>query len=295
LLDGTAHDEDLPHLAIRYYRFVFADPDTRTVAFTNPFVGISGLNVHAFIQIGGKWSEEDWTPLKHVGFCRDVTAERVEQLVIVLSNANLGDASLPGKPTLVRTNIGCYRWTGTAGGTLTQTDWLPGSSMVMTATTVTFERDTSKPMPDSLRMYNEFKPVSGSLTFVEDITTAVDSCRTTGPLQTYPIPDRSALGQNGNLAIDLYGDPATDANARNYSGVASTIELAPVTKTCPKMTPVPTQTATAPAWLTTTDYPTPVTHKIDAAGKMKDTATAVGTNGPTAKTVFTWELAPVAQ
>lgn len=137
----------LPHLSAAYYHFKFDDINARSVTFLNglsykwyttqqpgdptksvhydyehelgvPVIPPKGASVQAMIKYEGQpWKVEDWTYRPSYFACRDARAERLEELVIVLSNSNYDKSSAPIRPqglapTLLVSNIGCWRWSG---------------------------------------------------------------------------------------------------------------------------------------------------------------------------------------
>ncbi len=131
----------LPRLSATYKHFFFDDTVT-TIAFWNGVTtklslrertlgGLQyendpagpdetkGAKVQALIKIGETWRTEDWTDREFVPFCRDLTAERISELVLIISNSEFAsrDRKLesPGlAPVLFVSNMGCWRWKGTA-------------------------------------------------------------------------------------------------------------------------------------------------------------------------------------
>ena len=147
---------DLPRLSATYKSFTFPDPTVRSIAFWNgasydleklsvPVVGPfwnpktasdsarKGVKVQALVKItGSDWTIEDWTDRPYVEYCRDLTAERLEYLVLIISNSEYSDRNRrvtpPGlAPVFWASRMGCWKWKGTAtytlsGPTGTQTD-----------------------------------------------------------------------------------------------------------------------------------------------------------------------------
>ena len=102
-----------------------------------------GARVQALIKIEGQdWKREDWTDRPFVTFCRDAADERLRDLVIIISNSEFKDRDRrlkpEGQPPLLWTsNMGCWRWKGTAKYTI--------SNPVVTSTinsTATWTRDS---------------------------------------------------------------------------------------------------------------------------------------------------------
>lgn len=138
-----------PHLSAQYYHFQFKDDSARSVAFynginyrvsyrNNPFVtwgdadskiyGVypfdpvpdsTGMHVQALLKIGGAWTQEDWSGERQRSFCRDALAERLEELVIIISNSNWKEGEtnytyqpVDETPMLYYSDMGCWRWKG---------------------------------------------------------------------------------------------------------------------------------------------------------------------------------------
>ncbi len=135
----------LPHLSAQYAYFTFTDPGVSSVAFYNGFThkltsqqvsfpesstayvvdplsaeDKKGGQVWALMKIGGSWLEpEDWTEKPFKVFCRDEVAERIEELVIIFSNADIDDRERYIEPKgenslLAYSNTGCWQWQGGA-------------------------------------------------------------------------------------------------------------------------------------------------------------------------------------
>jgi len=138
---------DVEHLAAFYHRFGFNDPNIKSVVFTHPFADGSQptAKVQALVKISGEdWKIEDWTSPLRRQFCFGKPAEKLEQLVIVISNSEYQDRnhvlfSVP-PPTLEVSTLGCDRWIGTFKSTYTQNGAM-GEFTESSTATVTFELD----------------------------------------------------------------------------------------------------------------------------------------------------------
>jgi hypothetical protein len=119
-------DTSWKHLSSRYYHFTFDDPNTRSLLFYNGFFEFARatgrtIKVHALWKDeAGTWQEEDWSDYKYVGLCRDLKNQRASELVLIVSNVekdasiDLGlNPNLSPVPYLKRSNIGCYKYSGT--------------------------------------------------------------------------------------------------------------------------------------------------------------------------------------
>lgn len=105
--------------AAQYYHFTTDDETISTLSFMNPYTADKFPNVHvqALVHIQGRsaWEPvEDWTG-RGRSFCRDVRAERIDELYIVISNDRWQDprpALETPTPTIELTNIACRGWEG---------------------------------------------------------------------------------------------------------------------------------------------------------------------------------------
>jgi hypothetical protein len=114
-----ALDGNVGHLAGHAYRFTFTDATARSLVFHNPFAqeGVwPTAAVRALVKVGGQWREEDWTTFKTRALCRDLVAERVEELYVVVSNSEHADREHELKPAtpprLDASNVACRGWQG---------------------------------------------------------------------------------------------------------------------------------------------------------------------------------------
>jgi hypothetical protein len=163
----------LEHLSIQYQHIYFTDESARSVIFYN---GLDynlkegtpeyfdddstvlytediedesekdSITVQALLKIEGddEWQVEDWTYLPEAGFCRDSKDGRIEELVLIFANSEYDDANPDYtfnpkglQPTLLVSDVGCYRWEGTVTAT-----YVGASDRVETKSTsnVVFER-----------------------------------------------------------------------------------------------------------------------------------------------------------
>lgn len=119
-------DGNVKHLASQAYRFTFNDLSARSVTFVNPLFEQEQLTaeIRALVKINGKWAEEDWTDAPWRSFCRDVKAERVEELMIVISNNEWQNRNhklhFTKPPRLIATNVACRGWDFTVTAKMTE-------------------------------------------------------------------------------------------------------------------------------------------------------------------------------
>ena len=141
-------DARLKHLSIHYYVY-FVDPNdlqSRSIAFSSPS---DTVGVQAFVKVQGgirewkDWNSETERPNQQiVHFCTDRAAERLVELVLIVTNSsptddndNLVDLLLP---RIALTSVGCWQYQGTTSVRTVG----PNSDSTATST-VTFEVDHS--------------------------------------------------------------------------------------------------------------------------------------------------------
>jgi hypothetical protein len=107
----------------------FSDPTVHSVYLNNPIANFPDrefMKVQAMKKIGGQWQAvEDWSGEPFKQFCRDKTDERLEELLIVVSNSEVNrGAERPFQipktfPMQIATsNVGCWAWQGQAQTTV---------------------------------------------------------------------------------------------------------------------------------------------------------------------------------
>jgi hypothetical protein len=109
------------HVAMGMSRHVFVDPNVRSVLFDNMLQGVRGAHIWALLKVGGQWQVEDWTDRRYPQYCRQLAGERLEELVILVTNSVFDDRdyvldypAAPGQyPMLYFTNVACGEWQGT--------------------------------------------------------------------------------------------------------------------------------------------------------------------------------------
>jgi len=134
--DRTDLPEKIANVAIKYFQFTFSDPNTRSLMFKNTFYPNrkqgQKVNVQALWQTeSNQWVEEDWSDYEYIGFCRDGVQQRLKQLVIIVSSAEIDPVRNPAviaqeKPSFKRNNLGCWGFQGTASRTYKGGSWSSG-------------------------------------------------------------------------------------------------------------------------------------------------------------------------
>ena len=130
---GSAAAYVIEPRSLFYEHLKFSDATVRSVLFVNPVAILPNrefMKVQAVKKIGGVWQPvEDWTAEPTRNFCRDKRDERLEELILIVSNSELNLGS--EQPFLIpelfpmrisTSNVGCWRWVGTASTTETYDD-----------------------------------------------------------------------------------------------------------------------------------------------------------------------------
>ena len=121
LIDPVYHD--LPPLSTRYAHFIYK-PDSKIhqIIFTNDYANAEPrASVQAIIKVKGQWNTaDDWTDTKRKFFCMDKPDEKLEELVLVISNRDYLNRTNLGGPQTVQSSpvtvsygsLPCYDWVG---------------------------------------------------------------------------------------------------------------------------------------------------------------------------------------
>lgn len=287
-LDGRSAGDPLalPDLGIFYEEIAIAD-DVRMWALANTFNNMPSMRVQALLYRNGQgWQgPEDWSQRKWSLFCQDNPAERVQSVLVIISNSNwqrrTSRIAPNGDLRVVSSDLPCAGWRGTSSwqmvgqsvNALGQTDYtLRGEA----APTFTLARRTLTGDQVSL----EFQATAGSATWLTTIT-AVDfqtgqttSCTRTGGGAL--IPSLSSL----LITEDLSGATMR----RQFFGAG----LIPAPERCPVFT-----TWTHIPWLTTDiqntaprPWPASAPH-----GRLQGSDTFTqSSDGATSTTTSAWNL-----
>lgn len=287
-LDGRSAGDPLalPDLGIFYEEIAIAD-DVRMWALANTFNNMPSMRVQALLYRNGQgWQgPEDWSQRKWSLFCQDNPAERVQSVLVIISNSNwqrrTSRIAPNGDLRVVSSDLPCAGWRGTSSwqmvgqsvNALGQTDYtLRGEA----APTFTLARRTLTGDQVSL----EFQATAGSATWLTTVT-AVDfqtgqttSCTRTGGGAL--IPSLSSL----LITEDLSGATMR----RQFFGAG----LIPAPERCPVFT-----TWTHIPWLTTDiqntaprPWPASAPH-----GRLQGSDTFTqSSDGATSTTTSAWNL-----
>ncbi|MGH8316230.1 MAG: hypothetical protein ACRETU_13890, partial [Steroidobacterales bacterium] len=151
-LDHSASgDYEIAPRSVIYEQLKFTDPTVHTVTFTNPIAGDPEnqfMKLWVVRKVDGQWqAPEDWTEEPIKAFCLDAKAERLEQLLVIVSNSEFRNQSevpyhisLRTPMQVETTNVGCWHWQGTASVT---TQFVDGPVMVESATVDYYQAPTA--------------------------------------------------------------------------------------------------------------------------------------------------------
>lgn len=154
---------DLLHLTSSYHLFYFMDDSVRSVTFHNTLAGLDHASVQALTKVRGEWQEpEDWSAKRTMILCRDIEQQKVEDLLIVISNNDWQmkqELKPDTPPSITASDMGCSDWTGTITNYWRLTG--PGTdvSHTMTVPDVRFSFDPERSTQDRM----VYRTVSGTL------------------------------------------------------------------------------------------------------------------------------------
>jgi uncharacterized protein YjdB len=206
LARSVSGDYEIAPRSVIYEQLKFTDPTVRTAIFTNPIAGDPGntyMKVWAVEKIGGVWkAPEDWTAEPVKAFCLDSSEQRIEQLLIIVSNSETDPSSntpyvisVQAPMQVATTNVGCWHWTGTASLT---THLIDGPVTVESAT-VGYYQAPSSFLPDAglSLSYLLLGSSAGTASFDISGLDTVSGCTITGAADAAIVPR-----QNGPV-VDL--------------------------------------------------------------------------------------------
>jgi hypothetical protein len=187
-----------------------------------------GLSIRALVKINDQWQEEQlWTEDYYKFFCFDEAAERIQELVLIISNSEYQDRSYDLKPqglspTLFVSSVGCWRWGGEASREYTYPDLGP---QYAAGKNVVWERVPFEEIPGAIPdangvvflPYIAFRLKSGAFEqkwsqvptycygeacdpFPQGILYATNSCNVKGPIT----PTGPFLNYHSHLRIYMY-------------------------------------------------------------------------------------------
>ncbi len=199
-------DLRLPHLSIRYYPFEFPDTTASSVAVYNgisraldvtsiadygdvftsrPLSGgatAKGAHLTLLVKIDGQWKKEELTGVPGAMYCRDVKAERLEALMVIVSNSSVDEPTevYPHgeySPLVFASRTGCGAWEGDAD--LTRS-WGDGVTEKMKVTGFRFEPMIDGFLDEYTPLFRAYTPVAGG--FAWSVSGSDQGCSYSGGL-----------------------------------------------------------------------------------------------------------------
>lgn len=201
--------------SVFYEHLKFSDATVHSVYFSNPIAAFQNkefMKVQVKKKIGGQWqATEDWTGEPFKQFCLDKKDERLEELLIVVSNSEVDRGAerafqIPKNfpMRLATSNVGCWQWRGTSTTTVNDSFFNLNST-----TTGTVTLAVTAVLPGRLI----FEPHAGR---IQASAIQVFGCTTTSTAPDKTIVPGAAAGANGSVDFnldldlgfsDLGGDP----------------------------------------------------------------------------------------
>ncbi len=225
--------------SIHYEHLKFSDASVHSVFVFNPiavFPNKAFIRLQAKKKIGGQWqATEDWTPESYQQFCLDKKSERLEELLLIVSNSEVHrGVEQPFQfpvtvPLRVSTsNVGCWKWQGRATTTVTDTQFQLNGSAVGDVTL-----EVVSVLPGRL----VFEPNAG---LIKASSTQVLGCTTTSvAADKTVVPGAGTTGRfDFNLDLDLgfSGIGGEPPDRKMITLMGSAVMSTTTTMTCPQST-----------------------------------------------------------
>jgi hypothetical protein len=288
-LEFNSGDYQIDPRSILYEHLKFADATVHSVYWANPIAVLPNhqfMKVQAVKKIAGQWrTAEDWTDESFKQFCLDKKDERLEELILIVSNSEVNRASeqpfsIPKffPMVLSTSNVGCWKWRGTASSVTTGT--VPGPSENTGSATVTFE--VAATLPGRLRFETSAGLISGNgtATLGACSLTLVGASRAPVKGEVFP-----AGTIDMNLDLDLgFGLIGGDPPNRKFLALTGFTTLSTTsTLVCPAITQITTGDS-GWDWLRVDD---PALYNVSADGQtIEGTFNAVLPGGGTIKSLW---------
>ncbi len=293
---------NIAHLASHYYHLRISDPNVRSFLFLNhPFATIktAGFNVTTqafFKKEGGIWQYEHWSDegLKEAtkSFCLDITAERIQELVIVMSNDDpKADVTMipdGSEPRISVSNVGCWRFKGTTSVTDKVTDISGRTSNSTADATITFERWRPAQMPDGAAGRETFQVESGAV--IGSLVQTMAPCTLTSN-GAGPMPAGLA---SGTLLVDLGVDYGPTTLSREVSGSGGSEAQTHTEYVCDMAPPTITDGISSWSWM---EFPSEMEMKVEvkADGTIQGNYTSTYMAPFSGTKTMIWNLVPQRQ
>jgi len=175
---SLTHPVTLEHASAAYYRVVFGDSASRSIAIVNglsfkaesvdltgwgnnlAFTGLNalqrqGASLQVFVKVNGAWlnAPTNLTNVPWFTVCRDDPAGKIDEMIFMYGNSEIGPSApnytalepRAANPGVLATNIGCRDWTGS----LSMSKPLPGGTETLKISNITLKNalPTAAPSP----------------------------------------------------------------------------------------------------------------------------------------------------
>jgi len=204
-----------PPLSRDYFHFTIADPTIRSMTFENIMkfrADAQRFVFKAIVKKAGVWTVEDWTAQALDGskeICLDLQKDRIEEVVLALSNADLQPESFGAgfdRNYVTFSRVGCWQYAGTTDARTVTHDVERTATMTAHAT-VTFQAESYAPWVGRLNLK------SGTMTWTYSGTDR-KGCSTGNLSGAAALPAGS-----GSLGADPFATAGVfDSIARGYLG-----------------------------------------------------------------------------
>jgi hypothetical protein len=279
--------------------FTFNDPSVSYVAFLNPLFDQKvdqDFKIYGRAKISGKWEGtwSDWTHKDVVTWCRDKKSERIEELVVILSNGSISGSGMSGQsvqslePDLAVSNIGCWDWSGTASVTTTTT---AGLTTTVSATGVVLQRDdTANAINNEFEQDSFTSLAQGTANLTASGSVSVACSVNEGPLQ----PPANVAAADATLDIHLLGLPIESFTGEvlGRGGITHLVNI-PYSLVCGGMTLDTTPKSGLEEWM---KFPgAPSYRAVSADGRSITGSFTEPPDGTGATTTEHWDLHAVVE
>ena len=207
LLNSKSGDYEIPPRSMFYEHLKFTDATVHSVYLLNP-IGANPMaefmKVQVVQKINGTWKDpENWTKEPFKQFCLDKKSERLEEMLIIVSNSEVDRLSEKPFPVpkifpmrISTSNVGCWKWQGSASSAGTGTVPFPLDE-IGRGVDLTFE--VASILPGRIIFETTGGTLFGTLTSTQgECTVTMDGATKTA--SRTPVPDGTI---DVNLDLDL--------------------------------------------------------------------------------------------
>lgn len=237
--------------SLYYEHLKFSDATVHSVILMNPIAVLPNrefMKLQAVKKIGGVWRPvEDWTADSSKSFCLDKVDERLEELILIVSNSEVSrGAEQPFRipkifpMRLSTSNVGCWKWKGAASTEKTYDDGII-SGVATGSGVVEFE------VLNTLAGRLQFEPRSGFIDGIAEERIGLCQSRQVGARRNVStgVPPDGTLDLN--LDLDLGFGETPNRELITLTGFGSLLTTA--TASCPRVPDITTVGDQSWTWL----------------------------------------------